>query len=250
MQADGVRDVSRFRVRYRVSDVVPLPTRRRLVLESSGKAAVQGAQREGDGGVLERHCQVCEWLVTACGNSPEPIFTEASSVQVWPLAQGCRRCATFSGSGGIMSEGNLALWFRANGFPSAQVGNHISARAEEHILSEASASDARVVLLESGYVVLALHRGRHMGTTPRLSGPQGNTHGQQSATRKTHTQTVGRVWTSLIWEMSSRRESTRRSLARISSVVASGSVFLLRCVNGIGSWGRCRPKRARGRCVD
>ena len=51
-----------------------------------------------------------------------------------------------------MSEGNLTLWFRANGFPGAQVGNHISARAAEHILSKASASDARVVLLESGYV--------------------------------------------------------------------------------------------------
>ena len=112
-----------------LTDVVPQPTRRRLVLETSGKAAVQGAQREGDGGVLElgpagsplprqlRYQRwsplnvpvmwaaagvqdsnpVCVWLVTACGNSPEPIFTEASSVQVWPLAQGCRLCATFSG---------------------------------------------------------------------------------------------------------------------------------------------------------
>ena len=75
----------------------------------------------------------------------QSIFTEASSVQVWPLAQGCRRCA--------MSSGRSDFVVQSEWFPRAQVGNHISARAQEHILSEASASDARVVLLESVYVI-------------------------------------------------------------------------------------------------
>ena len=52
-----------------------------------------------------------------------------------------------------------------NGFPGAQVGNHISARAQEHILSKPR--DARVVLLESVCVVLTFH--------PRLSFPQEST---------------------------------------------------------------------------
>ena len=40
-------------------------------------------------------------------------------------------------------------------------------------------------------MVLTLHRGRQTGMTPRLSGPR-------QSTRRTHTQTVGRFWTSLI----------------------------------------------------
>ena len=59
---------------------------------------------------------------------------------------------------GIMSEGDLTGSERM--VSQAPSGNHISARAQEHILFEASASDARVVLLESVYVVLTLHRGR------------------------------------------------------------------------------------------
>ena len=67
----------------------------------------------------------------------------------------------------IASEGDLTLWFRANGFPGAQVGNHISARVQEHIFTEATARDAGVALLESVYVVLTLHRGRQMGVVSR-----------------------------------------------------------------------------------
>ena len=108
--------------------------------------------------------------MTACGDIPEPVDFHGGIVSASVAARtGLQR------EWGIMSEGDLTLWFRANGFPSAQVGNHISTRAQEHILSEASASDARVVLLESVFVVLTLHRGRQIGMTPRLSGPQGST---------------------------------------------------------------------------
>ena len=64
-----------------------------------------------------------------------------------------------------------------NGFQGALVGNHISGKAQEHILSEASACDARVVLLESVYLVLTLYLGRQMGVTPRSAGPQESTPG-------------------------------------------------------------------------
>ena len=76
-----------------------------------------------------------------------------------------------------MSEGDLTLWFRTNHVPGAQIGHRMSARAQEHILSEASARDARVALLESVYVVLSLHRGRQVGMAPHVAGPQGSTPG-------------------------------------------------------------------------
>ena len=72
-----------------------------------------------------------------------------------------------------MSEGDLTASERM--VSQAPSGNHISARAQEYILSEASASDARVVLLESVYMVLTLHRGRwerpHVGPQESTPGP-------------------------------------------------------------------------------
>ena len=44
-----------------LTDVVPQPTRRRLVLVSSGEAAVQGAQREGD--VVLREARAADFFV-------------------------------------------------------------------------------------------------------------------------------------------------------------------------------------------
>ena len=45
---------------------------------------------------------------------------------------------------------------------TGRVGNHISARAQEHILRQACAVDARVALLEVMYVLITLHVGRQL----------------------------------------------------------------------------------------
>ena len=65
-----------------------------------------------------------------------------------------------------MREGWSALrrttWLRGQGFPGTSPGNHISARAQEFIIGEASCADARVVLLQGVYVQLAIHMGHEL----------------------------------------------------------------------------------------
>ena len=62
---------------------------------------------------------------------------------------------------GVRFGEDLSCWFREHGFPGAQPGNHFSARAQERVLQQASAVDARVALSESVFVTVALHMGRH-----------------------------------------------------------------------------------------
>ena len=59
------------------------------------------------------------------------------------------------------------------GFPGAQPGNHTSARAQEHIISEACRIHARVVLLEASYVAVVLHMGRQVAVPGAGAGPTG-----------------------------------------------------------------------------
>ena len=49
---------------------------------------------------------------------------------------------------------------REHGYPGAQPGNHIIARAQEHLFHRASGVDARVSLLEAAFVTIVLHMGR------------------------------------------------------------------------------------------
>ena len=49
---------------------------------------------------------------------------------------------------------------RGQGFLAVRPGSHISARAQEFLLSEACRVDGRVALLEAVYVVIAIHMGR------------------------------------------------------------------------------------------
>ena len=53
---------------------------------------------------------------------------------------------------GIEDRSDLSEWLGRRGFPRTTAGNHISARVQEVILSEASASDARVALVEAACV--------------------------------------------------------------------------------------------------
>ena len=63
---------------------------------------------------------------------------------------------------GISSAEDLTMWLRGHGFPGAARAHHITARAQEFLLSEACAVDARVALLEAVYVQIAIHRGRQV----------------------------------------------------------------------------------------
>ena len=107
---------------------------------------------------------------------------------------------------GIASDGDLPLWFRANGFPRAQVGNHISARTQE------------VFLLKPPLVTHALHcwsqstscsrciEGARMGVVSRgevhqcspLQGPA--VHDAQNPYVESWS-----IWTRSNWERYSRR---------------------------------------------
>ena len=61
---------------------------------------------------------------------------------------------------GIMAAQDLTTRLCQEGFPRCAVGNHISARAQEHILRQACEVDARVALLEVMYVLITVHLGR------------------------------------------------------------------------------------------
>ena len=63
-------------------------------------------------------------------------------------------------TGGIEDRSDLSDWLGRRCFPRTSAGNHISARVQEVILSEASAIDARVALVEAACVVITLCRGR------------------------------------------------------------------------------------------
>ena len=57
---------------------------------------------------------------------------------------------------GIEDRRDLSEWLGRRGFPRTTAGNHISARVQEVILSEASASDARVALVDAACVAITL----------------------------------------------------------------------------------------------
>ena len=64
-------------------------------------------------------------------------------------------------SWGISRAEDLTIWLRTNGLPATQRGNHLSARAQGHIMTEVCRADSRVALFETAFVALA-SRGRQM----------------------------------------------------------------------------------------
>ena len=110
---------------------------------------------------------VLDWLVEVLGEIPDPVevhggfIAPSAAVQVgWASLRQAMR------SWGISRAEDLTIWLRTNGLPATQRGNHLSARAQEHIMTEACRADARVALLETAFVALALFRGRQMGLPP------------------------------------------------------------------------------------
>ena len=63
---------------------------------------------------------------------------------------------------GIQEREDLSIWFRNNGFAATAPRNHIASRAQEFLLSEAVAIDARVALFEAVYVCITLHTSRQL----------------------------------------------------------------------------------------
>ena len=70
---------------------------------------------------------------------------------------------------GIQAREDLSIWLRNNGFAGTAPGNHIAARAQEFLLSEAVAVDARVALLEAVYVCLTVHMSRQLAVESRVT---------------------------------------------------------------------------------
>ena len=60
----------------------------------------------------------------------------------------------------IHEHEDLTTWLRQHGIAESQPGNHIPARALEHMLAEACRVDARVALFEMSFVAVVLHVGR------------------------------------------------------------------------------------------
>ena len=110
---------------------------------------------------------VLDWLAEVLGEIPDPLefhggfIAPSAAVQVeWASLRQAMR------SWGISRAEDLTVWLRTNGLPATQRGNHLSARAQEHIMTEACRADARVALLETAFVALALFRGRQMVLPP------------------------------------------------------------------------------------
>ena len=75
---------------------------------------------------------------------------------------------------GVNSREELSSSLGDHRFPRSVLGSHISAKAQEHILGEASRIDARVSLLEAVFVMITIHMGKEQtvslqpGTVPTV----------------------------------------------------------------------------------
>ena len=76
----------------------------------------------------------------------------------------------------VNSKAELSYWLGRNGFPATQLGHHIAARAQGHILTAGCRVDARVGLPESAFVSLTLSEGRQ-----RASGTSGRRHTNETS---------------------------------------------------------------------
>ena len=103
-------------------------------------------------------CPVVDWLLRTSGRVVDPVHLHENNVTVsqvvtlgWSSLRGVLR---------VHSREDLTVWLREHGYPGAQPGNHITARAQEHLFHRASGVDARVSLLEVAFVTIVLHMGR------------------------------------------------------------------------------------------
>ena len=112
-------------------------------------------------GRAPREFPLLEWLISMTSGVEEPIhfiggnLTASAAVRAgWTTLRQAMR------SWGVESELELSEWLGNQGFPAARPGSHISARGQEHILTEGCREDARVALLEYVFVAITLETGR------------------------------------------------------------------------------------------
>ena len=115
---------------------------------------------------------VLEWLIGEGSRVPDQVqFYDGHTDVGNAVRQGWNALREVMRTWGIADRSDLSEWLGRRGFPRTTAGNHISARAQEVILSEASASDARVALVEAACVTITLCRGREGVRVPEIVPP-------------------------------------------------------------------------------
>ena len=106
--------------------------------------------------------RVLEWLCETTASFP-PLQFNGGSLEIQGAARmewTSLRAAMKTWS--IAQPEDLSICLRNHGFPGPQVGSHISARAQECMLSERCRHDARVEMLEAVHITTTLKLGRKM----------------------------------------------------------------------------------------
>ena len=104
---------------------------------------------------------VLDWITQMCQRIREPLtFFESNLTATEAVGLGWASLREVFRRWNIREQEDFTIWFRREGFTGAQPGNHISARAQEHLLTSECREDARVALLESVYVEITLHVAR------------------------------------------------------------------------------------------
>ena len=112
---------------------------------------------------------VLQWLVAATSAVEEPIeFYEGGIIASDAVRTGWNALRAVLRGWGVTEREGLSTWPRNNGFVATAPGNHIAARAQEFIFSEAIAADARVALLEAVYVCCTVHVSRQLAVPPTI----------------------------------------------------------------------------------
>ena len=112
---------------------------------------------------------VLQWLVAATSAVEEPIeFYEGGIIASDVVRTGWNALRAVLRGWGVTEREGLSTWLWNNGFAATVPGNHIAARAQEFIFSEAIAADARVALLEAVYVCYTVHVSRQLAVPPTI----------------------------------------------------------------------------------
>ena len=98
----------------------------------------------------EETTPVLEWLVARAETMDEEVdFFEGRGQPADAVRAGWTALRAALRSWGVAGQDDLTQWLRDQRFAGAQPGNHIPARAQEFLFSEACRFDARVALLEA-----------------------------------------------------------------------------------------------------
>ena len=112
-------------------------------------------------------CPVLQWLMGRAQVVQEPVNVHGFEVSPSEaLRLGWDSLRNVLRRWGVTTREGLSDWLGENRFPRTAPGNHISARAQDHIFGEASRMDARVSLLEAVFVLIAIQMGREVSVRP------------------------------------------------------------------------------------